>query len=77
MDNNFMYDEVGYAKPEIEVVVSSKYEDFAYRIASKACSKECALEGYPSRGSNYDLRMSGDGWLDYLPPHMWWDKVIN
>lgn len=61
----------------IETVVSEKYEAFSYRIASRNCAKECSAEGYPSHGENYDLRMQDEGWKDYLPSFMGYDRVVE
>lgn len=60
-----------------EIVVSKAYLKFAHRVASRNCADECAKEGYPSHGENYDLRMADDGWMDYLPVFMRWDRVAE
>lgn len=61
----------------METTVSKSYLKYAHRVASRLCAEQCAAEGYPSHGSNYDLRMSGDGWMNYLPSFMRWDRVAE
>lgn len=61
----------------METIVSKSYLKYAHRVASRRCAEQCAAEGYPSHGENYDLRMQDDGWMDYLPTHMFWDRVIE
>lgn len=62
---------------EIETIVSKEYLKFAERVASRYCAEECSAEGYPSWGSNYELRMAGDGWMHYIPPFMRWNRVVE
>jgi hypothetical protein len=61
----------------METTVSKEYLKFAYRVASRICAEQCAAEGYPSHGENYDLRMSGDVWMNYLPAFMRWDRIAE
>ncbi len=61
----------------METIVSKKYLRFAYRVASRYCAEQCSADGYPSHGSNYDLRMEDDGWMNYLPDFMCWDRVVE
>lgn len=48
--------------------------DLLYRKDCKEIAEECAAEGYPSRGSNYDLRCESL-WTYYYQD--WYDDAAN
>lgn len=48
--------------------------DLLYRRECAEVSAECVAEGYPSHGSNYDLRISGL-WDEYYEE--WYSEALG